>query len=236
MKKETIKIENIPAILWGEKSDSVYIYVHGKLSNKEETRGFAEKAVPKGYQVLSFDLPKHGDRTDENYPCMPWNGVRDLNIIGGYAERNWSGICLYGSSLGAYFSLLAYTHKIFPLGKCLFLSPVLDMERLIRNMMEWSGVNEQELEEKREIATPMGETLYWDYYCYARENPIGKWNVPTAILYGSDDDLTERWVVERFAERFSCDLTVLEGSGHWFHTERQLAFLDEWIERHVSPL
>ena len=40
MKKQTLKIESIPAIIWGEKSDSVYIYVHGKMSSKEEAQGF----------------------------------------------------------------------------------------------------------------------------------------------------------------------------------------------------
>ena len=56
MKKETKKIKNIPVVLWGEKSNSVYIYVHGKLSNKEEAQGLAKKVVPKGYQVLSLEF------------------------------------------------------------------------------------------------------------------------------------------------------------------------------------
>ena len=230
-KEEALKIENIPAILWGEKSNSVYIYVHGKTSSKEEARGFAGKAIQKGYQVISFDLPEHGDRTNENYPCMVWNGVNDLGIIGKYVQRNWNNICLYGSSLGAYLSLLAY--KDLPLGKCLFLSPILDMERLIQNMMKWFSVSEQILKEKREIPTPMGETLYWDYYCYVRENPISKWNSPTSILYGSEDNLTERVVVESFSKRFGCNLTILEGSEHWFHTGQQLTFLDKWIDVHI---
>ena len=234
MKKETMKINGIPAILWGEKSDSVFIYVHGKSSNKEEAQGFAEKAAHKGYQVLSFDLPEHGDRTNENCPCMVWNGVHDLEVIGKYAQQNWNDICLFGNSLGAYFSLLAY--KGFPLRKCLFLSPVLDMERLIHNMMEWSGVSEQELKDKREISTSTGEKLYWDYLCYVRENLIDKWDVPTAILYGSDDILTEREIVKHFSERFRCDLTVLEGSEHWFHTERQLNFLDGWLDRNIDSV
>ena len=180
MKKETIKIERIPAILWGDKSNRIYIYIHGKLSSKEEAEGFAEIAIPKGYQVLSFDLPEHGDRANENYPCMVWNGVCDLEIIGNHVRQNWSDISLCGNSLGAYFSLLAY--KDFPFRKCLFLSPILDMERLIKNMMKWSGVSERELKEKHEIATSMGETLYWDYFCYVRENPIRKWDTPTYLL------------------------------------------------------
>ena len=228
MEKEVISIKNIPAILWGAKAESVYIYVHGKNASKEEASGFAEIAVTKGFQVLSFDLPEHGERVNENYPCMVWNSVRDLGIIGTYSQQRWDSIYLYGCSLGAYFSLLAY--KELPLKKCLFLSPILDMERLIKNMMTWFGISERVLKEQSEVTTPMGETLYWDYYCYAKENLIDKWNVPTAILYGSEDNLTERQIVEAFTKRFDCDLTVMEGSEHWFHSEHQLSFLDSWLE------
>ena len=228
MKAESMKIENIPAILWGGKSKSVYIYVHGKKSDKEEAQYFAEKATAKGFQVLSFDLPEHGYRKHENYSCMIWNGVNDLCIIGQYVQQNWSDIYLYGSSIGAYFSLLAY--KDLPIRKCLFLSPILDMERLIQNIMKWFDVSEQDLKERQEIPTPMGETLYWDYYCYVQENPVNKWSAPTAILCGSEDNLTERAVFEDFSKRFDCKLTVLEGGEHWFNTERQLTFLDSWLD------
>lgn len=226
-----MRIDNIPAILWGEKADSIYVCVHGSMSRKEDAQGFAEKAVGKGHQVISFDLPEHGARKNENYPCIVCNGVHDLGIIGDYVQRNWDEIYLYGNSLGAYFSLLAY--KDYNIKKCLFLSPLLDMERVIQNMMKGSNVNEQELKEKREIPTPMGETLYWECYCYAREHPVDKWDIPTAILYGSEDDRIEREGVEKFAKKFSCDLTVLEGGEHWFHTERQLFFLDKWLEEHI---
>jgi pimeloyl-ACP methyl ester carboxylesterase len=107
------------------------------------------------------------------------------------------------------------------------------MERLIQNMMKWFGVNERMLKEQGEIPTPMGETLYWDYYCYVRENPIIKWDIPTAVLYGSEDDIAEREVVETFTKLFNCDLTILEGSEHWFHTEQQIAFLNEWFSKHI---
>ena len=231
MKKEILKIENIPALLWGEESACVYIYVHGKKSNKEEAGGFAEKATKRGFQVLSFDLPEHGERKNENYPCMVWNAVRDLDKVGRYVRQNWNNICLYGCSLGAYFSLLAYND--YPLQKCLFLSPILDMERLMQNMMKWADTCEQELKEKQELPTPLGETLYWDYYRYAKENPIVKWSAPTAILYGSEDNLTEREIVESFSKRFNCGLTVLEDGEHWFHTETQLAALNEWFESNI---
>ncbi len=84
MKKERININNIPSIIWGEKSSRVFIAVHGNLSNKEDTviEIFAEKVVSKGYQVLSFDLPEHGERKDDKtYLCKVQNGVNDLKQI-----------------------------------------------------------------------------------------------------------------------------------------------------------
>ena len=32
-----------------------------------------------------------------------------------------------------------------------------------------------------------------------------------------------------FAERHHADLTVVPGGEHWFHTDEQMGFLDEWI-------
>ena len=82
---QNIKINNIPAIIWGEKSDKVYIHVHGKMSSKEYAENFARIADKKGYQTLSFDLPEHGERENNNYRCDIWNGIYDLTEIGDYA-------------------------------------------------------------------------------------------------------------------------------------------------------
>jgi alpha-beta hydrolase superfamily lysophospholipase len=83
-----IEVGNIPSILWGELSDKIYIFVHGKMLNKESAQEFAEIAIERGYQVLSFDLPEHGERKDTNYKCNVWNGVHDLEVIGTYVQEN----------------------------------------------------------------------------------------------------------------------------------------------------
>lgn len=217
----------------GEKTDKIYIYVHGKMSSKEEAGSFAAKAAKRGYQVLSFDLPEHGDRkNDGSYRFNAWNAVSDLDIIGGYVSERWRKIGLFACSIGAYFGLLAY--KTMPLCKCLFLSPILDMVKLIDNMKLRFNVSDDELREKKEIPTPQGETLSWDYYLYAKENPIVKWDAPTSILYGSADNLTERNTVDDFSKRFNCDLTVFEGGEHYFHTEEQLHFYNQWLDKNIE--
>ena len=73
---------------------------------------------------------------------------------------------LFGSSLGAWFGLLAYPDA--PLAGALFLSPVVDMEALIRKMMGWAGVSEERLAREGRIPTTFGQTLSWEYLRYVR--------------------------------------------------------------------
>ncbi|MCO5381092.1 MAG: alpha/beta hydrolase [Methanosarcina barkeri] len=175
-KKKHFYISNneirIPAIQWGKKSEKLLIEVHGNLSNKEDTviSLMAQKAVTKGYQVLSFDLPMHGERVDEEYACIPENCVSDLTAVYEYTKSLASEIHLFACSMGAYFSLLAYHN--FDIKKSLFLSPIVNMERIIRNMMVGFQVSEEKLKTEHEIRLPIGQKLEWNYYCYVKENPI----------------------------------------------------------------
>jgi hypothetical protein len=34
-----------------------------------------------------------------------------------------------------------------------------------------------------------------------------------------------------FAEKHNAELSVMENGEHWFHTEEQMTFLDDWIRR-----
>lgn len=223
--------QGIPAVLYGEPSDGVWLYIHGKGGYKEEAAAFAGAACPRGWQVLAVDLPEHGARRGSVETLDPWHTVPELQELLAYAGARWGRIALRCTSLGAWFSLLAFTGA--PLEKALFVSPVLDMERLIRDMMGWAGVGEGRLETEGEIATEFGETLSWRYLQYAREHPVAVWTVPTEILYAGQDHLTGRETVEAFIRRFGCGLTVVEGGEHWFHTPEQLAALYAWEEAHL---
>ena len=136
---------------------------------------------------------------------------------------------MIANSIGAFFVLSALDDTL--VDRAYLISPVVDMENLICKMMQWSNVTEQELAEKREIATKFGETLSWAYLCYVRERPI-IWNVPTCILYGEHDHLTSIETVSAFARQHHADLTVMPCGEHWFHTGEQMQFLDRWIRAH----
>lgn len=70
---------------------------------------------------------------------------------------------------------------------------------------------------------------------YGRENwkistsdPV-VWNIPTKILYGDKDNLTSYETMSDFASKMGISLTVMNNGEHWFHTDEQMNFLDDWI-------
>lgn len=235
MKIDRINISNIPSIIWGKKSNRVFIAVHGNMSNKEDDviKILAEKVINRGYQLLSFDLPEHGARKDDtNYLCKVQNCVKDLKQIIEYAKKNYQEINLWACSMGAYFSLLAYKDE--DIKQCLFLSPVVNMKVIIDNMMLWSNTTEEKLKEKQEIKTDCGQTLYWDYYEYVKNNPITNWNKKTFVLYGNKDNLQDENIIKDFCNNFNCSLLIFENGEHFFHTEEQLKFYENWIDKTIT--
>lgn len=230
MIKNRILIDTIPAILWGEPSNKILVAVHGNLSNKEDVpiSILAEVACKKGYQVLSFDLPEHGERKEETIPCKVVECQKDLTTIMQYVHDKEVEVSLFANSIGAYFSLLAYAKE--EIKKAWFLSPVVDMQRMIEQMMEWFHITADQLQREKEIQTEMKQTLYWDYYCYVKEHPIESWPINTHILYGEKDTLVEHSTIESFVKRHGGKLTVLKDAEHYFHTPQQLASYTAWLE------
>jgi len=114
-----------------------------------------------------------------------------------------------------------------------FISLVVDMEKLIADMMCWADITESELQKKETIHTDFGEDLSWEYLCYVREHPVG-WNVPTDILYGSADNLTSIDTITAFAQLHHASLTIMDDGEHWFHRSEQMQFLDNWLKNKLD--
>lgn len=232
MVQRELHISGIPAILWGAPSARIYIHVHGKMSSKEQAEDFAELAAARGFQTLSFDLPQHGERAGETDRCDIWNGTRDLCRVADWVFARWADVSLFACSLGAYFSLHALADR--PLRRCLFQSPILDMEYLVRQMMLWFDISEERLQAEEEIDNPV-DPLRWDYYQYIKAHPVQAWPIPTAILYGGRDDLQSREVVESFSQKHGCTLTVSEASGHAFMKPGDHEIVRQWISTSLLP-
>ena len=192
------------------------LYIHGKGGSAAESEHY--KPLFPECEVIGFDYQTFS----------PWETGAEIRSVVEKLKSEYDSIILIANSIGAFFSMNAGIDSIIK--KAYFISPIVDMERLITDMMDWANVTEDKLKEKGMIHTSLGEDLSWDYLCYVREHPV-KWSVPTAILYGKNDALTSYETISAFAKKHNAKLTVMENGEHWFHTEEQMQFLDNWIRR-----
>ena len=193
----------------------VVVYIHGKGGCASEAEHYQE-LFPE-CDVIGLDYKAF----------TPWECKEEIqNAVKQLLER-YKDVTLIANSIGAYFAMNALSEK--QIRKAFFISPIVDMERLISDMMKWANVSESLLKEKQTIETDFGETLSWEYLTYVRNHPI-IWNVPTEILYAGEDNLTARETITAFAKEHNANLTIMENGEHWFHTKEQMAFLDKWIE------
>ena len=125
MKQEYLRIFGIPAMLWGEPSEEIFIFVHGENSSKEEAEEFAGIVGGYGIQTLSFDLPGSGERGNICSACMPEpcdlvHSVRDLRIILDWTRERYPRVSLFVRD-HAKFCLEAFSGQEFE--RSIFVSP-----------------------------------------------------------------------------------------------------------------
>ncbi len=194
----------------------VILYVHGKGGSHLEAEQYRKNCH--GIDIIGVDYNDY----------VPWIVQAQIQSAYDKARKKYDSIYVLANSIGAYFAM--HTLQDCEIEKAFFISPVLDMERLILDMMSWGNISEEDLCEKGEIVTDFGETLSWEFLCFVKENPI-TWNVPTEILYAENDNLVSRQTVDGFVGSHNARLTVMEKGEHWFHTEEQLGFLDAWMKK-----
>ena len=199
-----------------EKMKTRLLYIHGKDGKAEEADHY--KPLFPSFEVVGLDY-RAG---------TPWEAKAKIGEAIREIRKGCDRLFLIANSIGAFYAMNAGVGALVE--KAFFISPIVDMERLILDLLAWSGATERELEEKGRLASAFGEDLYWDYLTYVRANPT-EWRVPTEILYGSNDELTRLETVRSFAQTFGAHLTVMQGGEHWFHTEEQMTFLDDVILR-----
>ena len=164
------------------------LYIHGKGGSATESEHY--RMLFADSEVIGLDYQTF----------TPWETGKEIRIAVEELKGKYEKIILIANSIGAFFSMNAGIDDMIQ--KAYFISPIVDMEKLITDMMKWASVTEHELES----------------------------NVPTQILYGSKDHLMAVDTITVFADKHNASLTIMEGGEHWFHTEEQMTFLDNWIK------
>lgn len=195
------------------------IYVHGKGGSYLESEQYKKNCD--GYVIVGVDYNDY----------LPWIVQNQIKAVYENLTKEYEPISVIANSIGAYFAMNALQHCAIE--KALLISPILNMESLILDMMKWANVTEEELCEKGEIKTDFGEILSWEYLSFIRRNSI-KWDIPTEILYAENDNLTSRATVDTFIASHNANLTVMRNGEHWFHTEEQITFLNNWMKKTIG--
>ncbi len=176
--------------------ESVLLYIHGKGGSAEEA-GHYRKLFP-FCDIVGLDYKSF----------TPWGVGKEIRERVHSLKGKCKNIFLIANSIGAFYSMNAGIER--DIIHAWFISPIVDMERLITDRMKQVNLSESELREKGVIKTDLGDELSWEYLCYIRKNPI-EWKVPTDILYGSEDGLTPPDSITAFSENDRRSLTVMKG-------------------------
>ena len=191
------------------------LYIHGKGGSADEAAHYAP--LFPSCAVIGLDYKTF----------TPWETGKEIRDAVEALRQQYDRVCLIANSIGAFFSMHASVDAL--VAHALFISPVVDMEKLIADMLAFANVTEAELRKRGTVQTDFGETLSRDYLSFVRSHPV-RWTAPTDILYGERDDLTDEGTIRSFAETHNATLTVMPDGEHWFHTPEQMRFLDEWIQ------
>ena len=107
------------------------VYVHGKGGSAQEAEHY-KSLFPKD-EVIGFDYRSQ----------TPWQAKKEFFAFFTEQRGRCEHLTLVANSIGAFFALSSLDETL--VDRAYFISPSLDMENLICNMMQWSGVTEQEL-------------------------------------------------------------------------------------------
>ena len=196
--------------------DQVIIYIHGQGGNADEAKHY--EALFENQKVIGIDYKSE----------TPWEAAEEFLKLYDVLAGKYKSVILIANSIGAYFAMNGLADN--RIEKAIFISPIVDMEKLIMDMMGLAKISEDELRDAGVIETSFGQTLSWEYLSYVRKHPIN-WTIPTDILYGEKDAMTSFETISKFAKQVGAKLTVMKNGEHWFHTEEQMSFLDDWVSK-----
>lgn len=235
MKKIVLNKTNgykVPAFLEvPEDASGIVIAVHGLTSSKEcSTYKTLFRIFPEsGLGVLGIDLPGHG--TEEAYE----EPLRTDNCIGSIeaAEKYAVSLCpdcdiyYFGSSFGAYLTMLYLSRRDHKGRKAFFRSAAVNMSTLfikedpseeekkqMKDLME-KGFFEVKMDNNRPVVITRAlydELADTDLFNVFEKDRYGRHDI--AMAHGCDDAVIDPEKAKLFAEKFSIPITFFKDEGH----------------------
>ncbi|MBQ8170963.1 MAG: alpha/beta hydrolase [Oscillospiraceae bacterium] len=135
MKTEYLKINNIPSKLYSaDHPHGTVLAVHGFGGSKESAAisALAETITPQGLNVLSWDLPAHGERTETAEALSIDRCISEIISIEWYIEENIGGsMYAFATSFGGLCMLHRISESGDPYHRIVLRVPAVNMSRTL---------------------------------------------------------------------------------------------------------
>jgi len=178
-----------------------------------------------GDQLITFDLPAHGDRQDDK-AFTPMDASPEVRAFARLARSQSTEVSLLANSIGAYFSLCDTPAGTFE--RAWMVSPLLDLEYYIRDIMAEYSVTDEQLEAQTVIDTPRG-VLERSYLRFVEEHPA-RLNAPSWMIRGDQDEMVPLNALSRFVGAPGVELVQVEGGQHFLGQPPHLDTVVAWFE------
>ncbi len=224
---EEFVLDGIPALRWGKPGGRAVVGVHGQFSNKLDPvmSHCGDVIALRGDQLITFDLPTHGDRQDDKaFTAMAANP--EVRAFAQLARSQSTEVGLLASSIGAYFSLCDTPAGTFE--RAWLVSPLIDLEYYIRDVMAEYSVTDEQLEAETVIDTPRA-VLEWPYLRFVEDHPA-RLGIPSWIIRGDQDGMVPLDALSRFVSAPGVELVQIEGGQHFLGQPPHLGTVVAWFE------
>ena len=224
---EELVLDGVPALRWGKPGGRAVIGVHGQFSNKHDPvmARCGDVIASWGDQLITFDLPAHGDRQDDK-AFTPMDASPEVRAFAQLARSQSTEVSLLANSIGAYFSLCDTPAGTFE--HAWLVSPLLDLEYYIRDIMAEYSVTDERLEAQTVIDTPRG-VLERPYLRFVEEHPA-QLNAPSWIIRGDQDEMVPLDTLSRFVGAPGVELVQVEGGQHFLGQPPHIDTVVAWFE------
>ena len=223
---EALVLDGVPALRWGGPGGRAVVGVHGQFGDKRDPvmARCAEVIASHGDHLITFDLPTHGERRDGTaFTAMAASGeVRSFVQL---AREEATEVSLLAISVGAYVALCDMPSRTFE--RAWLVSPLLDLERYVRDVMSACSVTDERLEAETVVDTPRA-SLSWPDLCFLMEHPV-RLDMPSWTIRGDGDDVVPREALSRFLSAPGAELVEIAGGPHFLGEPPYLDTVASWF-------
>jgi pimeloyl-ACP methyl ester carboxylesterase len=175
----TVKVDGKPYKYYQAGAGPTVLLVHGVRSNLGSMTAIAADLLERGYQVVLFDAPAHGEA-----PGDSTDPIEVRAVIRGISERFPGLHAVVGHSLGGLWSLSAWRRGLRAERFVLISSPAT-MRFLVDKFSDFFDVAEGQLDE---LATEIEGRLGADVWSEFSPSEVAEIvDVPALILHGAKD-------------------------------------------------